>query len=120
VTLLWVVLFWDAMIWGGTGGLIVEALEFYTAITRTNALPWQTEWRAKGELGLGVLIVSVIIRIMVGALFAGAVARGGGLENTAAALFAGAAAPTLILEKLGRSVKGFGQQIVAQPGDVKP
>lgn len=112
-------LIWDAVLWGGAGGLIVEILEFHTAIIRTNALPWQDEWRAKGEQGLGVLITSVIIRVMVGAVFAGAVAGGGTLENAAAALFVGAAAPTLILEKVGRSVKGLGQQIAAQPGDVK-
>jgi hypothetical protein len=106
---------WEAAVWGGAGGLIIEVLEFHTAIIRTNCLPWQRAWRRKGEQRPTVLIASVVIRVLVGAAFAG-VTIGGDMQGDAAALFAGAAAPTLFLEKLGRSVKGIGQQFSAPSG----
>lgn len=107
---------WAAAVWGGAGGLIVEVLEFHTAIIRTNCLPWQRAWRRKGEQRLSVLIASVVIRVSVGAAFAGVVIGQDMPQGDAAALFAGAAAPTLFLEKIGRSMKGLGQQISAPSG----
>jgi len=91
------VTWWQYAGWGAFGGLAVELLEFHGAIRRTGGWPW----RQKDEPGPGPLLVSVVIRLIVGAGLAWALGAAQQVSGPAGALMVGVAAP-LIFEQMAR------------------
>jgi hypothetical protein len=88
---------WEFIIWGATGGLAVELVEFYGAIRRVGNWPWNLP----GEPRRSVLLVAVVIRIILGAILAGALGASEEVSGAMGALAAGVAAP-LLVEQLKR------------------
>ena len=93
--------------WGLFGGFAVEGLEFSAAIRRVGTWPW----RLPGEVGLVPLIVSIVIRLAVGAGLAAAAGSAGQVSGPFGALAVGVGAP-LLIEQLARQVP----LTVARPG----
>lgn len=85
-------------LWGLFGGFAVEGLELSASIRRTGRFPW----KQRGGPGLAPFLVSVLIRLAVGAGLAVAVGAAGQI-NPLGALAAGVAAP-LIIEKLAQQI----------------
>jgi hypothetical protein len=83
-------------LWGLLGAGTVELIELYGAVRRARHLPW----RLKGEARLSVYLLSVMLRLGLGAL-AGELTAAAGPRSTVGAFAAGIAAPYL-LEQLGR------------------
>jgi hypothetical protein len=90
---------WIAALWGALGGFAVECLQFYTAIRRTGRWPWTR----KGEPGPLPLVVSVVIRLALGAILAGAADASGQVSGPFGALAIGIAAP-LLVEQIAKRV----------------
>lgn len=90
---------WAASGWGLAGGLCVEALELHASIRSTPN--WN--WREPIPQGLAAYLISVGIRVGVGAVLAAAMAGSGQVSSPFAAFALGVGAP-LILEKLARTV----------------
>ncbi len=88
-------LYWAA--WGFCGGFIVEALQLSGAIRRSRGWPW----RRRGEPKLAPYLVSVLLRLVVGAVLAAGLGGEGQLGGPLSALVVGIAAP-LIVEQLSR------------------
>lgn len=82
----------EAAAWGVFGGFAVEGLEFTRAIRRAGEWPW----RRQGEPGPVPLVVSVLIRLIVGAGLAAATVSAGQVQGPFGALAIGVAAPLLI------------------------
>src|SRR5262250_3284183 len=105
-----------ACYWGLAGAGAVEASELYGAIRRIKDFPW----RVGGELKFGPYLITVLLRLALGAFAAGLCAKAGPL-GPAGAVAAGVAAPKL-LEELGRHrahVPGLGlSQAASQPSPV--
>jgi hypothetical protein len=91
-------------LWGMFGGFAVEGLEFAAAIRRTGTWPWLL----RGEPGPVALLVSVVIRLAVGAGLAVACGTTGQVNGPFGALAVGIAAPVLV-ERIARhaSVTGL-------------
>jgi hypothetical protein len=90
---------WTYALWGLLGALCVEALELYGAMHRAQGFPW----RQPNEVPLGPYLVSVVIRVVLGAGLAAAAGAASQVTGVFGAFGAGVAAP-LILEKLARAV----------------
>lgn len=86
-----------ACLWGLGGAAAIESLDLYKAIRRTKDYPW----RHPDEVPLGPYILSVVIRIALGAIAAGACSASSQIAGPAGALAAGFAAPKLF-EQLSR------------------
>jgi hypothetical protein len=85
--------------WGLFGGFAVEGLEFAAAIRRTGRWPW----RQPGEPGPLPFVVSIIIRLGVGAGLAAAAGVADQISGPFGAVALGVAAP-LVVEQLARQV----------------
>ncbi len=83
------------------GGFTVEGLDLCTVVRRYGCLPWQTG-KAK-EASRSAYLVAELIRLLIGAVLAGAAARSGQVGTAVAALAVGIAAP-LIVDRLSRMV----------------
>ncbi len=83
------------------GGFTVEGLDLYTVVRRHGCWPWQTgEAR---EASRSAYLVAELIRLLIGAVLAGAAAKSGQVNTAVAALAVGIAAP-LIVDRLSRVV----------------
>jgi hypothetical protein len=101
---------WEFASWGAFGGFAVETVEFYTAMRRTRSFPW----KVPGEIGRGPLILSILIRVLLGSGLAWALASGGQISGAVGAIAVGVAAP-LILEKMGNQLPaGFDREIESE------
>jgi hypothetical protein len=89
----------EAAVWGLSGGMCVESLELYATIRRTPR--WN--WRRPIPQGMVAFVISVVIRIGVGAVLAAASAGSGQVSGSLAAFGLGIGAP-LVIEKLARAV----------------
>jgi hypothetical protein len=90
---------WQYAMWGLFGGFAVEGLEFAAAIRRIAGWPWQQP----NEPGLLPLMVSVVIRLVIGSGLAIAAGTSGQISGPFGALAVGAAAP-LLVEQLARQI----------------
>lgn len=84
--------------WGVFGGFAVEGLEFAAAIRRVGGWPWLQP----GEPGPVPLIVSVLIRLTIGAGLAEAAGLTNQVSGPFGALAVGIAAPLLIEQLAGQ------------------
>ncbi len=107
---------WQFLLWGAFGGMAVEAVEFYGAIRRTGDWPWQQP----GEPRLGPLLVSVVIRVGLGAGLAAAASHSQ-VSGPLGAIAIGVSAP-LLIEQMGRQVPVAGAHLpeALQAPDVSP
>jgi hypothetical protein len=87
-------------LWGLSGGFAIEALEFRRAIRRTRTWPW----RSPEEPTFGPWLCAVIVRLLVGAIVAGAARASDQLSGPFAAIAVGVAAP-VVLEQLARQAR---------------
>lgn len=99
-------IWWQFGLWGGFGGLAVEALEFYGAIRRTGNWPW----KISGEAPPALLAVSVLIRIGLGVGLAIAAAQANQISGSFAAIGIGVASP-LVLEQMQRQLPSRGTDV---------
>jgi hypothetical protein len=90
---------WEYVMWGFFGGFAVEGLEFAGAIRRVGDWPW----RQPGEPKPLPLVVSVLIRLAVGAGLAAAAGSTGQVSGPFGAVAVGVAAP-LMIEQLARQL----------------
>ena len=88
---------WQGLLWGLTGAAFIEALDLYGAIRRIRGYPWKSE----GEVPFGPYLLSIFIRLGVGAGLAAALASSGQVAGPIGGLAAGIAAPKII-EQLAR------------------
>ena len=93
---------WVAAVWAAGGVFLLEALVIASAIKVVKKPPW----KVPGEVGLAVLILSVILRMAAGSILVGGLAASGDICNAGQAMFSGAATPVLLIEKLGALIKG--------------
>jgi hypothetical protein len=98
---------WQAVIWGAAGGVLVEGSELYAAIRRVGDYPWHR----RGEPDLGPFVVSVLIRVGIGAVLAPAFSATGQVGTPLSAVLLGISAP-LVIEKLSQTlpVPSVGEQ----------
>ena len=87
---------WAYGAWGLLGGLIVDGIEFYSAI-RANKGKIPVAWKRPGTY------VAEAIRVGVGGVLAAATGMSGQISGSIGALSVGAAAP-LIVEKLSQGL----------------
>lgn len=85
-------------LWGLFGGFAIEGLEFSAAIRRTGSWPWKQE----GEPSCAMLLVSVIIRLGIGAGLAVAAGLTGQISGPLGAVAIGVAAPLFIEQLAGQ------------------
>ncbi|MFI9840405.1 hypothetical protein ACIHFD_25450 [Nonomuraea sp. NPDC051941] len=85
-------------LWGAAGSLAVDGLELITEIKKHGGFPWGK----KNHPGVTPYIVSIFIRLGIGATLAAAFGLGGQVTGVVGALTVGIAAP-LIMEKLGKA-----------------
>jgi hypothetical protein len=90
---------WEYAVWGAFGGVAVEAIEILGAVKRTKGLPWNQP----GEVTLGALLFTVLVRLGLGAGLAAALGEAGQISGGVGAVAAGVAAP-LILEQMGKQL----------------
>lgn len=90
---------WEYALWGGLGGLAVEATQFYRAIRRFKVWPWEV----KGEAEPSVLAASVVFRVGLGIIAALVIGKAGTVSGVLGIFGVGVAAP-LIIEQLMRQV----------------
>jgi hypothetical protein len=90
---------WEFALWGGFGGLSVEAIQFYGAIRKHGKWPW----KIKGEPKFGPLMTSVVIRTGVSLGLSVAAGETGQVSGAIAAIAVGVAAP-LIIEQMAKKV----------------
>jgi len=88
----------EAATWGALGALGVEALEFAAATRRNRTWPWLDP----AGPDLLPLAATVIIRVAVGAIVAGALGAAVQVSGAFGALTAGIAAPLLIQQTAGQ------------------
>jgi len=93
----------QAAVWGLLGGFIVEALELLVASRRVGGWPWTRP----GEPGVAPMVVSVVLRMAIGAILAAAAYGSGQVGGPLPALGLGVAAP-LVIEKMTRTLSGGG------------
>lgn len=98
-------LWWQGLLWGLTGAAFIEALDLYGAIRQLKGYPWKFE----GEVPFGPYMLSIVIRLGVGAGLAAALASSGQIAGPIGGLAAGVAAPKII-EQLAR--RGLGHSMV--------
>lgn len=90
---------WIAAAWGLTGGLCVEALQLYARIHRTPK--WN--WRCPIDQGLAAFIISIVLRVGVGAVLAAAFAGSHQVSGPLAAFALGVGAP-VVVERLAKAI----------------
>jgi len=90
---------WQYAMWGAFGGFAVEAVQFYGAIRRTGAWPWNSP----GEPSPGPLTASIIIRVGLGLGLAVAAGATDQIAGPIGAITVGVAAP-FIVEQMVRQV----------------
>lgn len=98
---------WIALLWGLAGAGFIEGLDLYSAIRRVKGYPWTI----KGEVPFGPYLLSVFIRLAVGAGLAAALGASQQVAGPVGAVAAGVAAPK-ILEQLAR--RGLSHPAVEQ------
>jgi hypothetical protein len=101
-------------LWGLVGGFAIEALEFRRAVRRTRTWPW----RSPDEPEFGPWLSSVIVRLIVGAIVAGAARASDQLSGPFAAVAVGVAAP-VVLEQVARQAR-LAPRTQAAPPVVSP
>ncbi len=102
----------ELMLWGLFGGFAVEGLEFAGAIRRTGSWPW----RSRGEAGPAPMLVSVLIRLTVGAGLALAAGWSDQVSGPVGALAIGVAAP-LFVEQMARQLPAVVGEVRTSSGD---
>jgi hypothetical protein len=85
--------------WGAFGGLGVEAVQLLRSTKRVNGLPWKVD----GEPALGVLLLSVGMRLFIGCGLATAAGLSDQVSGPMGALAVGVCAP-LIIDQIGSGV----------------
>jgi hypothetical protein len=85
--------------WGAFGGLGVEAVQLLRAAKRVNGVPW----KVKGEPPLGVLLLSVGMRLFIGCGLAAAAGLSEQVSGPMGALAVGVCAP-LIIDQIGSGI----------------
>jgi hypothetical protein len=85
--------------WGAFGGLGVEAVQLLRAAKRVNGVPW----KVKGEPPLGVLLLSVGMRLFIGCGLAAAAGLSEQVSGPMGALAVGVCAP-LIIDPIGSGI----------------
>ena len=103
---------WAGAGWGLAGGLCVEALWLHTHIRGAKG-HWS--WRRPIPQGLSAYVISVVARVGVGGLVAGAAAGSGRVSSALVAFGLGVGAP-LAVEKLAQVVPLTGHL----PGKLDP
>jgi hypothetical protein len=93
-------------LWGAAGAGAIEASELYGVIKAKKDVPWNLP----GEVRFTIWMVSVIIRLALGA-FAAAMCAATGPLGPAGAAATGIAAPKL-LEQLGRDFRASDTQLI--------
>ena len=91
---------WAGAAWGLAGGLCVEALWLHTHIRGAKG---RWSWRRPIPQGLSAYVISVVARVGVGGLVAGAAAGSGRVSSALVAFGLGVGAP-LAVEKLAQVV----------------
>lgn len=86
-------------LWGAFGGFAIEVVEILGAIKRLKRMPW----KVPGELSLGGLITTVVIRLGLGTGLAMALATSGQISGALGAVASGVAAPFL-LEQMAKQL----------------
>ena len=94
---------WEAALWGGFGGLAVELVQFLGAIHRHRKWPWQVA----GEVPADILLVSALVRVLLGCGLAAAANQTGQFTGPLGAVVVGVAAPLLVEQMAKRAA--FGQ-----------
>ena len=89
---------WECALWGLAGAAAVEGAEIFNAIRRTGELPW----RHKQGPGAGAFLLSVVIRLGLGAVLATVLGASGQVGGPLGAFVTGLAAPMLIEKMLGQ------------------
>jgi hypothetical protein len=89
---------WESALWGGFGGLSIEALEFVRAMRLNNDWPWRD---ARNPTPL-IYAVSVFVRTFLGIGLAAAAQVTGQVAGPLAAIAIGVSAP-LVLEQMSVS-----------------
>jgi hypothetical protein len=84
-----------AALWGAAGGLVVECLQFASAIRRVGGWPW----RWPSEPGPVPLLASIAVRLAAGAGLAAAAAASQQVTTVFGACALGVTAP-LVIEKI--------------------
>ncbi|MDG4773605.1 hypothetical protein [Solwaraspora sp. WMMD792] len=82
----------ELALWGLAGGFVVEALNLVASIRKHQVWPWH----APGELGLGLYLCCVFLRLLVGAIVAGALGADQQVTGAAGAFLIGVSAPLII------------------------
>ncbi|WP_144022994.1 hypothetical protein [Asanoa hainanensis] len=82
----------EIVLWGLAGSFVVEALNFVGSIRKHQSWPW----RAPGELNLWLYSVCSLLRLLVGAIVAGALGADGQVSGTAGAFLIGVSAPLIV------------------------
>jgi hypothetical protein len=90
------VLWYETLLWGCFGGMLVVSLDFVSVISRTGNYPW----KSKKKMLLGPYVAATMVRLAVGGGLAVGIGQSGALvANPLAAITIGIATP-LIVEKL--------------------
>ncbi|MEU9397713.1 hypothetical protein AB0D86_48065 [Streptomyces sp. NPDC048324] len=85
-------IWWVAALWGLAGAAAVEGLALYQAIHRVKDFPWRKE----GEARFPAYLVSVIIRVGIGAGLAAAFGASTQITGPLGGLVVGVAAPKIV------------------------
>jgi hypothetical protein len=88
---------WECALWGLLGAASIEGAEIFQAIRRTRELPWQNKQGPGGK----AFLVSVVIRLGLGAVLAMVLGASGQISGALGAFVTGLAAPVLIEKMLG-------------------
>ncbi|MEV4319934.1 hypothetical protein [Actinocrispum sp. NPDC049592] len=84
--------FIEGLWWGAFGGFGVEASHLLIAYQRANTLPW----KIPGEPGLGAIVFSVVLRVLLGAGLAAAAGMSEQVSGPMGAIAVGVCAPVII------------------------
>lgn len=90
---------WSFLIWGAVGGAVVEAAEFYTCVRHEGRLPWN---RTDKSPSATQYLVSIVVRIALGAGMATGAGLSGQVNGTFGALALGVAAPVVVERLIAR------------------
>lgn len=98
----------EAAAWGLFGGFAVEGLQLASAIRRTTTWPWTRP----EEPSFWPYMLSIFIRLAVGAGLAGAAAASDKITTVIAAVSLGVAAP-LVIEQMMRAIPGQTAEMIS-------
>jgi hypothetical protein len=91
-----------AALWGLLGGAVVEAFDTADVMRRTGKWPWRTVARQR-PVGVGVWLVSLLVRLGAGAATAAAAGAGDLYGNAIGAFAIGAAGPVALQAIIART-----------------